>query len=398
MKKTNTLLLPIYFLWVIVLMPKTVQLIIYVAFVFLLLRHFELKAKKDTFITLQIINMVVFGLSIVINLFNYHEASRIMAAFNTYFINVCALIFYSIYKNNIRYINIPALKKACMLNAAVLVLLFILYKSGISLAFPSIIGKTISGADWLSGIYSPRFLGYLDYANAVVLFVLLLYPFAIRAIRRKSIVLVFSVFLWLTVIGTNSRTGLILFSALTAFAVLSYDEKNFRFLIRNKKTIIFFSAILLILLSILFYSSIYDRLSLLFESRTDSNGMRSLIYQESISKMINDSPFIGKGIKDLIYPYNYPYGSHSTYIGQLYRSGIIGGAIYLLSVLYIVKEIVKRKLKDNNDLLHRLSIICIFVFMIFEDIDGTNWGISLFYISLGLFSGSSGKELKNETI
>ena len=47
---------------------------------------------------------------------------------------------------------------------------------------------TLCGADWVEGIYTTRFYGFLDYANMVVFTVLFFYPLALKRINKNKIV------------------------------------------------------------------------------------------------------------------------------------------------------------------------------------------------------------------
>ena len=77
-------------------------------------------------------------------------------------------------------------------------------------------------------------------------------------------------------------------------------------------------------------------------AREGSNATRGNIYSASIEKAFAESPLIGMGIKDLS-PYDLiPYGSHSTYVGFFYKTGIIGLIIGTVLVLYLNYEIYKQ--------------------------------------------------------
>lgn len=129
--------------------------------------------------------------------------------------------------------------------------------------------------------------------------------------------------------------------------------------------------------------------------RVASNGMRSYIYTSSITRMLRENPFIGIGIKDMIAQYGYPYGSHSTYIGVFYKTGIAGGLIYILSILYISTKTLKSKSKTNLHFLFKVSIVCALILMCVEDIDGTNWAIFLMYFLLSQLRGESQNEYES---
>lgn len=127
--------------------------------------------------------------------------------------------------------------------------------------------------------------------------------------------------------------------------------------------------------------------------RGDSNSTRMMIYTKSINKFLAESPIWGCGIKEVISGTGLPYGSHSTYLGMFYKTGIVGGVLYLLATaIAVVKLIIQ---KDNTKFKIRITFcfLIIFALMILEDLDGANWNIVIF---MSLFAMNFRNKLKEQ--
>ena len=104
--------------------------------------------------------------------------------------------------------------------------------------------------------------------------------------------------------------------------------------------------------------------------------MRSAIYSLSINRTIDDSLLIGNGIKEIFN--GYPLGSHSTFIGFFYKTGLIGTivAITAFALLYIE---FYRILRQEEKVIYLISAFCVLIFMMTEDLDGANWLLALYF-------------------
>ena len=107
--------------------------------------------------------------------------------------------------------------------------------------------------------------------------------------------------------------------------------------------------------------------------------MRLAIYQNSIMTTLERNILFGNGVKYFFY--DYPLGSHSSVIGSFYKTGIIGFILFL--TLYIKLTIISFKCFKKNPVVSA-TILAVLLFMIFEDIDGTNWLLIYFCF---LYSG-----------
>ena len=127
--------------------------------------------------------------------------------------------------------------KYCFINLVILITLNLIYQLSASAKNVSILGHTLCGADWVEGVYTTRFYGFLDYANMVVFTVLFFYPLALKRINKNKIVkLLITIGSFVTIYTTNSRSGLVLFLLLqSCTSLLEEMTKYFLFKKEQKK-------------------------------------------------------------------------------------------------------------------------------------------------------------------
>lgn len=371
------------YFWLLVLLPKAVQLVALAAIAAYMLIRNGREKPLDAFTVLQIIFLLIYGCAIGINAFRGgHEFSRIFAAVNTWSITAVALVFYHLYRNV--SIDLRRIGKYSLINLLILVGLWLVYRIAGMGMNPSILGRTLYGDDWVDGIYSTRFLGFMDYANLVVFVVLLFYPMALYFLKGKPILSgALTLVLFPVISATNSRSGILLYLIVLAAYGLFWLQKAFFYFYRRNKTLLF-----VILMAgalggcILFWDKIAGVVQSFLSMREGSNGMRTLIYSTSIQTMLKTSPVIGVGIKDMLG--DYPLGSHSTYIGVFYKAGILGGLIYLCSIIYMAIKIIFGKDTNRHAVTAKICLAAVLLLMVLEDVDGANWCLCVFYILLAL--------------
>ena len=366
--------------WLIVLLPKPVQLFVLLGFSVYLL-NFKTIISKDKFCIIQYCVLLIYGVSILFNiLITSHETARIFAAANTFLITFTALSLYQIYSKS--QIDSKRVGKSFLFNTAILFCILLLY-----LFYPgkdnlTIMGHSISAIDFFEG-FSTRFVGFFAYANLVPLFSIISIPFVVDYFENRKIYsLVILVMNFIFSFFANSRSGQL--AMLLIMALFAYDY----FKLKVKKSIIkwyvLITMIIIVTFGLITFPYISDKIDSVFLARTESNSMRFTIYEKSLEKMIEYNPVIGMGIKDLYGGSIYPYGSHSSYIGYFYKTGIFGGCLYLLSIILYLYKIAKWKKRTMPDNVYFISAIALFVWMVLEDLDGTNWSICYAYIMLGI--------------
>ena len=77
---------------------------------------------------------------------------------------------------------------------------------------------------------------------------------------------------------------------------------------------------------------------------------------------------------------------------MFYKIGLLGGALYLLSLVAVFVPILKSRDKDNQMLMLKVCVLGAALMMALEDIDGANWSICLFYLLLAFLRNSRWNE------
>lgn len=357
----------IYF---IAILPKTVQMAFIILFLAICIMH-----KKKIFIDKKSIPfLIVFIIQIFAIVFYAmnNDSSRIVAAINTAVLWLIGPLLYSFIIN--LNISKEKIEKICYINIMITIVLALLMivMTKIGSNGISILGRDLMRTDWLNNKKDIRLLGFLEYSNLIVLLFFLIHPFALRYVcdnKRKIFQILFMILSIIPVFLTNSRIGIILSLIYYCFVI----PKIISF---NKKTFIL-TFVLFILIGGTFvlinHEMVANKISEIVHSRENSSTMRNIIYSKSIEKTMNDSPIIGVGVKEYIG--EYPLGSHSTIIGFLYKTGILGLIFGILGFFLIIKDYFKK-----HNLLFFISFCCLTISLFFEDLDGANWFIILFFI------------------
>lgn len=370
------------YLWVIILLPKTVQLGALMIIAILLLRHGKIRRSGDYFTLLQVIVLVIHAFSIIWNAATgTHERSRIFAAINTFSVTAVALLFYKTYSQV--KLDLSRIGKYCIINILILTGILIIY-----LVYPGKmevrIGENVLSAyDYYNEQLIPRFVGMMPYANLVPLMLMLGIPFALYTKYGKKPLSMGIIFVvsYIIITEARSRTG----QLTVILLALMYLYSLVLLKVDNKMMLRAILAAMCCFFVIVLFNKIWGALSGLISGRSASNGMRFYIYEQSWYKMISTNPWVGVGIKDIMGDTGYPYGSHSSYIGYFYKTGMFGGVLYLLSFFDVAKRLITNLKKSS--LAERMiitGVFSIFVWMIFEDIDGVNWAICLLYAVMGI--------------
>ena len=83
----------------------------------------------------------------------------------------------------------------------------------------------------------------------------------------------------------------------------------------------------------------------------------------------------------------YPLGSHCTYLGILYKAGILGGISAAIGFATAIIMIIRKSLKSKD--CFALLIVCLtallMLFFAVEDIDGADWLIVLAFTEVSLY-------------
>lgn len=389
------------YFWVIALLPKAVQLVALVAVLFLMAAKTDRKLQPDGFVWLQVFCVALHGLSIVVNtVLGDHAMGRIFAAVNTCCITFVAVCYYLFYRRI--QLDYRRISRYAVANLLILLAMWLLYRVTDGKVSPRIFNRDLLAEDWVSGVQDFRFIGYLDYANLVIFMVMFFYPLAMITLHRCRIcALALTAGLFLAIRDTNSRTGLIIMAALVlAYVILELQKVFFNIYRRRRAQTWIFALMLLAAGVVVCYDVILVVLDKIINLREGSNSMRLYIYELSMDKLLTESPILGIAIKDMLDfgAQQYPLGSHSTYLGMFYKIGILGGGVYLISMIAIAIKALKSKDKDQHMLMLKVSILAALGLMVLEDIDGANWCVCIFYSLLAMVQNPGWKTEKKEKV
>lgn len=378
--------------WLIAVLPKLVQLpILGVILICLYLKEdrkriLKVDFRTDWYFLLLIVCNAVYGFSIALNaLGGKYEPVRIVAACNTFAITCIALAFYHYYSH--ADLEMEKVERYMFYNMNVLFCLCALYWLIGDYGNLPVLGA-LSGWDEVRGVDTTRFMGYLEYANLTAFMYLYCYAFSVNFLSKrlpKVVSLIVEIMYILPLVAAHSRAGVACAIAMTAISlILTKIDCVTSFYLKNKRRIWAIGVVALLVICAVCYRQIGGVLQRVMSYRGTSTQDRFLIYSGSIQKMLRESPLLGCGIKSIIPEKNYPYGSHSTYIGMFYKTGLLGGSIYLIATLMAVLGIIRRKENSRFDILISFTFLALFALAMLEDIDGSNWNIVMFMSLLAL--------------
>ena len=210
--------------------------------------------------------------------------------------------------------------------------------------------------DWFFGQAFPRLSILTTYPNALsmlmVMLVSLLFYF-----KRKINYLVLILGLIIITLTWSRTVFVAIVLAISIFTVL-----------RSRISIIllFFLALILPFS----YFVIVEYLSTIYYFREGSSESRLNMYVYAVSKMDLLDLLLGHGVKERIDLFKFPMGSHSTYLGFIYKYGLLSASFFLLFVFFIVKDLIFLLTRcQKNDFWLFLPVFSCLLWMIFEDID-----------------------------
>lgn len=382
-------------LWLIILFPKAVQLVLLYALLVFLLSRSGLRCLRNPVSVAMLILSGLHLMAIVHNMLFLHSGDdRIPAALSTMLLWPLAAGFYAYY--SVRPADMNRIGKACCFN---LLVLFLEAVAAVLLYYLTgqdeirLFGRYLYGwVEYEKDVRLFRFFGFHDYSNMCVLYAMLMYTLATYSLRKTTLLrrgLVTVAFLF-PVLCARSRSGLVLAVFSLLMCVFDLIPKR----ARKGTAILVLGACLAGV--IFFYGKISQFvLDKVILGNASSNGLRMEIYENSLREAWTLSPVLGMGIKRWYIP-GYPLGSHSTYLGFFYKTGLLGVPVGLFAVLRPNWDVF-RNIRKNSYLLSVSFFLLSFVVMLaLEDVDGTNWFPAAYFAMLALFARLPGGERGEE--
>ncbi|MDT8952613.1 O-antigen ligase family protein [Lacticaseibacillus paracasei] len=371
------------YLWIVVLVPKAVQFVIFAFAMLVLLINHRKQIKFNFIFILAFLFVVIQCLAIIYNSTG-QPVTRILAATNTVLIWIISLLFYSLC--GCITVDINRIEKYCFINLSILTVLAIIIIISLRLGIqpPQIFGRSAVLTDWLSGESTERLTAYMEYANLIIVFYLLQFPLAFRFAISHFSRITSAILLTLSIVGpleSHSRAGQLVVIVCVGVAIVHLVSHRKKVLI----PLALILAVVALILAVYFEGSLTAYITDVLNKRQGSTSMRQIIYSTSISTTLDKSPIIGEGIKLEIM--GYPLGSHSTYVGFFYKSGFLGTTLIGCSLFLLLEAITKKSFQIKYGIVIFVSFVCLMSFYIFEDMDGADWALILFWITAALWTG-----------
>jgi hypothetical protein len=347
---------------------------------------------------------------LVINSVEQLPSNRLLAAINNITIFIVGVLFYfSLNKHDFTEGN-----QKLLLNSISFMIISVVFLAFLGLFFiyngdgsyeyniPSIFAKVMPKAildinliydammiklvvrDWFFGQAFPRFSMLTTYPNALSILMLMLVSLFFYLKKKINYIVLILGLIIITL--TWSRT---IFMAII-FATFVFVVLRARFSL----IILFFLALLLPFMSFL----ILDYASAILSFREGSSESRLSMYGYAVKNMDLLDLLIGHGVKERIDLFKFPLGSHSTYLGFIYKYGLLGSSFFLLFVLFVVKDLIFLLTRCQSiDFWIFLPVFSCLFWMIFEDIDTPIIVTIYFFICIFLLTKRK-KELTLEEI
>lgn len=373
------------YLWVLVIVPKAICSILVFGYGLFLFTRLK-RIKIDNFLKMIFAFLAVYVLSVFVRVFAYQSLDSVPATINTFSMWFFGIIFYSyILQNNIDYKKIG---RYCFYNMNILLLLSIMFLLKDHLhVFEhfSILGnKLYNEPSWTNEGMKYRLFAFMEYPTNVATFYCINAGASLDYVFEKYesmiVRICYSVIIALPVYLSDTRSGIIAtLIVIMAVIFFSIDNVNYR------RIFAVLGILIVIPIVILLFGNIEASFISMLDSRAGSSSTRIRLYITTINKVLSESPLIGMGIK---YPNPYvfglPYGSHSTYIGVIYRTGIIGMVIFIAMFWQIAKKSILTFINNEKNRFLGVVMLAYFVAIVFLDIDASAWVLAMFFVNVGL--------------
>ena len=246
--------------------------------------------------------------------------------------------------------------------------------------FPPLIRDTLElkifASDWFDGHSSIRNSIFSPYSTATAAMGMLLLSLAI--IREKLVSWQFGLYFFLTLLVVLSTYSRLSVACLFAFLILLAT-------IRLPFGLVLIGSVITAIAVGLMLSLFLEIWQDMNELRAGSSSVRFLMYEETIKLAMREGPLWGVGVKsrDVFF---IPLGSHSTYLGVLLKTGMIGlfcMIMFQLSILQLYGRALTSKFSAGEPLIAMLTAMILF--LAFEDLDAAQPLCFLYFYVLAIY-------------
>lgn len=374
------------FLWIIVLIPKEAQFAVFAGIIiwWTVTRRQFIRVNKATVWFLVYAGIHLMSIIIAVITRDY-ALTRIAAAFNTCGIWVLAVWITGVIQQA-EDIDSDRIGRYCVINIGIMFAVMLLTWQLRDFKLNMIIESRVAWTwDLLSSGETTRFSGLLEYPTLVGVFVLLQYPWAFRYLsgskyKWSSFILIpVSI---LPVFMTYARMGTFLVFIMI-FVSVNYFILKQGVSIKRLLMIYGFLMLAALVVVVIKFDTIATLAEAIFNARPGSNADRLRIYTETANKISETSWLIGAGVKEMNPAGVYPLGSHCTYLGLIYKAGILGTICvaigFILTIITLAKKSIRSK--DLFAIMFCAMLAFLLLFFVVEDIDGANWLIVMVFTS-----------------
>lgn len=385
----NPLLFPIQFLWLFILMPKEMQFLLYAFVIVLIFIKYGIRFDKTSLILLivPLIQIIAIICQVVIMPYDF-TVVRMLAGFNTALIWVLAILYFSLIRNSQKSL-ISKVSKYMLIN---LIILFFIY---ILSLYVKVDEFTLLGYswrfrrdDWLITGKTTRFCGLMESVlgpSHLYCFALPISLLCIKKIKYFFVKFILPIAFYIPIYASHSRIGTLVCFFIMLIGLFYLIVEHFKMSKINIVFVLFTSISLASILLLINRELILNEFIDFFNSRSGSNNSRFTIYEESIRYTLDNNALFGIGIKYMLG--DFPYGSHCTYIGIFYKTGLLGILFFIVGFIVLFKEFFK----SINNVFIFLALLLVTVLFIFADIDGADWYIMSYFGVWAVFI-NQGKE------
>lgn len=374
-------------LWLVILLPKYIQLVFFGGIAVLLLCKDGFSLKMNAVSAAMLLLFAVHAFAIVYDLVVLDgPKDRLAAAINTAILWPITAIYYAWYSGR-KMLDTDIVGRCCCFNLLIMsvfavITVYMFYIKGIG--YYAMLGKTLYETTYLSGRATTKFFGLNDYSNMNLFYLMLNTTLALPYLRKKKlwVQLVMLSIAAFEVLIINSRAGMILFALALVFSLLELLVPA-----QYRKALFFLAAGLVSVAVIAVFPKLWQFfLDKIIYGNASSTGFRVSILTESVREAWEKSPVWGMGIKRY-FAEGYPLGSHSTYVGFFYKTGFIGLILGMFAFTKTNWQVLRRTFSNENIRLVAMFLLSFIVLFAIEDVDGTNWSPMLYFTSLAILAG-----------